>query len=138
MLLIHSGDDGIGAAHRLVADPDGLGGLDIRQTVVVDDLQNLRLMPEPCTACARSLWSTAHTLAPGAQQVIPGQGTDDLLVLVQHRVAAVAALQHHFPHIVDVVRQMEADDVVSVAGAGDGDGLIDETGHPAGIVWGWK
>ena len=60
MLLIHSGDDGIGAAHRLIADPDGLGGLDIRQTVVVDDLQNLRLI-QTLYGLRPSLWSTSTT-----------------------------------------------------------------------------
>lgn len=134
VFLIHFGDDGIGAAHRLVADPDGLSGLDIRQTVVVDDLQNLRLIQTLHGLRPLIVVHQHHTLAPGAQQVIPGQGANDLFVLVQHRVAAIAALQHHLPYVVNIVRQMEADDVVSVARTGDGDGLIDETGHPAGIV----
>ena len=102
--------------------------------MVVDDLQNLRLIQTLYGLRPLIVVHQHHTLAPGAQQVIPGQGADDLFVLVQHRVAAVAALQHHLPHVVNIVRQMEADDVVSVAGAGDGDGLIDKTGHPAGIV----
>lgn len=60
MFLIHTGDDGGGAAHGLVAHPDGLAGLDIRQAVVVDDLQNLRLI-QAGNGLACSLWSTSTT-----------------------------------------------------------------------------
>ena len=75
-----------------------------------------------------------HALAPGAQQVIPGQGAYDFFILVQHRVAAVAALQHHLADVVDIVRQMEAHDLFIVAGPGDGTGLIDQAGYPAGLI----
>ena len=43
LVLIHPRHDGGGAAHGLVPDSDGILGLDVRQPVVVDDLQNLRL-----------------------------------------------------------------------------------------------
>ena len=39
-VLVHSGQDGIGRAHGLIAHIDGVGGLDVRQAVVVDDLQD--------------------------------------------------------------------------------------------------
>ena len=94
MLLIHSGDDGIGAAHRLIADPDGLGGLDIRQTVVVDDLQNLRLIQTRDGLGSLVVIHQNHLLAPGAQQMEAGQGAHHLLVFVQNGIAAEAALQN--------------------------------------------
>ena len=44
MLLIHGGDDGVGAAHRLVSDGDGLAGLNICEAVVINYLQNFHLI----------------------------------------------------------------------------------------------
>ena len=134
MLLIHAGDDGGGAAHGLVADPDGLAGLDIRQAVVVDNLQNVRLIQAGNGLGPLVVVHQHHALAPGTQQVIPGQGAYDFFILVQHRVAAVAALQHHLADVVDIIRQMEAHDLFIVAGPGDGAGLIDQAGYPAGLI----
>ena len=136
VFLIHTGDDGGGAAHGLVAHPDGLAGLDIRQAVVVDDLQNLRLIQARNGLGPLVVVHQHHALAPGAQQVIPGQSAHDFFVLVQHRVAAVAAFQHHLADVVDIVRQVEAHDLFIVAGPGDGTGLIDQPGHPAGLIGG--
>ena len=102
-----TGDDGGGAAHGLVAHPDGLAGLDIRQAVVVDDLQNLRLIQAGNGLGPLVVVHQHHALAPGTQQVIPGQGAHDFFVLVQHRVAAVAAFQHHLADVVDIVRQVD-------------------------------
>ena len=133
MLLIHGGDDGVGAAHRLVAHGDGLPRLDVRQTVVVDDAQDLRLLDAGYGLGQLVVIHQHHLLAPGLQQVIPGQGADDLLLLVQNGVAAVAALQHHFPHVVYVVVQMEGDQTLRGAGAVNGRGLIDEPVDAAGV-----
>ena len=134
MLLIHSGDDGIGAAHRLVADPDGLGGLDIRQTVVVDDLQNLRLIQTLYGLRPLIVVHQHHTLAPGAQQVIPGQRADNVLVLIQNGVGAETAFQNGVAYIVDVIVQMEAHEVMALADALDGQGVADKMHSPVGIV----
>ncbi len=43
-LLEHAGHNGSGGAHRLVPDIDGVGGLDVRQPVMVNDLQDLGLL----------------------------------------------------------------------------------------------
>ena len=43
-LLIHGRDDRRGGAHGLIAEVDGRTCLDIGQPVVVDDLQNVRLL----------------------------------------------------------------------------------------------
>ena len=51
-------------------------------------------------------------LAPRIQQVEAGERTDDVLVLVEDGIAAVTALHEHFLHVVKIVAEMEADDVV--------------------------
>ena len=103
---------------------------------MVDDLQNLRLIQARNGLGPLVVVHQHHALAPGAQQVIPGQSAHDFFVLVQHRVAAVAAFQHHLADVVDIVRQVEAHDLFIVAGPGDGTGLIDQPGHPAGLIGG--
>ena len=131
VLLIHGGDDGVGAAHRLIAHINGLAGLDICQTVVVDDLQYLRLIQARHGLGDLVMIHQHHLLAAGAQQVVAGQGAHDVFVFVQHGVAAVAALEHHLADVVYVVVQMEAHDLAPLAGTGDGDGLIDQAAHAA-------
>ena len=42
--MIHGRDDRRGGAHGLIAEVDGRTCLDIGQPVVVDDLQNVRLL----------------------------------------------------------------------------------------------
>ena len=133
VLLIHGGDDGVGAAHRLVADGDRLPGLDVRQTVVVDDAQDLRLIDAGDGLGQLVVVNQHHLLAPRLQQVIPGQGAHHLLLVIQDGVAAVAALQHHLADIVDVIVQMEGDQALGGAGTVDGRGLIDEPVDAAGV-----
>ena len=53
------------------------------------------------------------TLAPRTQQVIARERADDLFVLVEHGVAAVAALEHDLTHVVDVIVEVEADQILS-------------------------
>ena len=74
-----------------------------------------------------------HPFAPGLQQVVAGQRANDLLVFVQHGVAAVAAFQHDLPHVVDVVVQMEGNQPLRGAGPCDGRGLIDQAVYAAGV-----
>ena len=64
--------------------------------------------------------------------MIPGQGAHDFFVFVQHGIAAVAALEHHLPDVVDVIIQVEAHDLSPLARAGDGDGLVDQAAGAAG------
>ena len=133
MLLKHAGDDGGGAAHRLVAHAHRLRGLNIRQTVVVDDLQNLRLLQTGHGLRHLVMVHQHHPLTAGTQQVIARQRAHHMLVFIQHRIAAETAFQHHFLHIVNIVIQMEADQILRVAGTGDGDGLINQAGYAAGV-----
>ena len=133
MLLVHGGDDGVGAAHRLVADGDGLAGLNVRQAVGVDDAQDLRLLDAGDGLSQLVVVHQHHLLAPGLQQVVAGQRAHHLLVLVQNGVAAVAALEHHLADVVDVVVQVEGDQPLGGAGPVDGRGLIDKAVDAAGI-----
>ena len=101
--------------------------------MVVDDAQDLRLLDAGYGLGQLVVIHQHHLLAPGLQQVIPGQGAYHLLLLVQNGVAAVAALQHHFPHVVYVVVQMEGDQTLCGTGTVDGRGLIDEPVDAAGV-----
>ena len=133
MLLIHVGDDGRRAADGLVAHADGLHGLNIGQTVVVDDLEDLGLL-EPGHGLRQLIVVNEHdALAPRTQEVIARERADDLFVLVEHGVAAVAALEHDLTHVVDVIIEVEADQILRVARAGDRDRLIHQPRHAAGI-----
>ena len=92
VLLIHTGDDGRRAADGLVAHPDGLHGLNVGKTVMVDYLKYLRLL-KPRHRLTRLVVVNKHdTLSPRLEEVIAGEGADDTFVLVKHRIAAEAAL----------------------------------------------
>lgn len=66
----------------------------VGQAVVVDDLEDLGLLQTG--HCLRHLVVVDQhdALAPRTQQVIARERADDLFVLVEHGVAAVAALEH--------------------------------------------
>ena len=77
-----------------------------------------------------------HLLAPGAEQMIPGQNAYDLFVGIQDGVAGVTVFQHHIPHGVHPVVQMEADHALGVADPPHGDGLENQPRRPERIVGG--
>ena len=111
VFLIHGGEDGVGAAHGLVAHADGLGGLDIRQAVVVDDLQDLHLLQPGHGLGGLVVIHQHHLLPPGPQQMEAGQGARHPLLLIQDGVGPEAAFQHGLPHVVHIIVQVEGDDV---------------------------
>ena len=132
-VLEHTGDDGIGGANRLIADINGIGGLDIRQAVMVDDLQNLCLFQTGHGLGGFVMVHQNHPLSAGAQQVIPAEDANHMLVFIQNGVAGEAVLQHDIPHIIHPVLQVEADQLPVVADTADGGGLEDQSGSPVGI-----
>ena len=68
-----------------------------------------------------------HALAQGIEQVEAGECADNVLIRVEHGVAAVAAFQKNFLHVVQIVGEVEADDITrGGAYALYGDGLIDK------------
>ena len=126
MLLIHAADDRRSAADGLVAHTDRLRGLDIGKAVMVDDLEYLGLL-KACDSLRFLVVVNEHyALSARAQQVVSRQCADDLFVLVEHGIAAIAAFEHLLAHIVYVIIQMEAYRIVGMAGARYGYGLIDE------------
>ena len=131
-LLVHAGEDGVGAAHGLIAHPDGLCGLDIRQTVVVYYLQNLHLVQAGDGLGGLVVVHQHHLLAAGAQKVEAGDGAHDLVVFVQDGVAAVAALEHYLAHVVQIVAQVKGHDVLGHYYPLHGQGLVDYAGDTAG------
>ena len=62
-----------------------------------------------------------------------GQRAHNRLVFVQHRVAAVAAAEQRLFHIVYVIAEMEANNVLGLAQAHHRHSLIDQTGGLPGI-----
>ena len=70
VLLIHVGNNGRRAADGLVAHADGLCGLNIGQTVVVDDLEDLGLLQTGHGLRQLVVVDEYDALAPRTQQVI--------------------------------------------------------------------
>ena len=129
MLLIHGGYDGVRAADRLVPDGDGLPGLDIGEPVVVDYLKYLDLI-QPVHGLRGLVVIHEHdALALRAQQMEARQRAHNAVVLVQNRIAAVAAFQHQLAHVVEIIGQMEADDVPGLADMLDRHRLKDEPSY---------
>ena len=133
MLLIHGGDNGVGAAYRLIAHGNGLLGLDIRQAVMVDNLQNLHLLQTGDRLGGLIVIHQHHPLPPGTQQMEAGQGAYHLFILIQHRVAAVTAAEKSLLHIVYVIVEVEANDVLGLAQAHHRHRLINQAGGLPGV-----
>ena len=135
-LLEHPGHDGGGAAHRLIAEPDGIVGLDIRQAVVINDLQNIRLIQSGNGLSHLVVVHQHHPFAPRADQMEAGQGPHHLILLIQDRVAAVTALEHYLPHVVNIVVQAKILDIVPAADTAGGDCLEHHAHSPVGVIGG--
>ena len=134
--LVHGGDNGSRAAHSLVAHINGVVGLNIRQSVMVHDLQDLRLLQ---TQNRLSLLIVVHqndTLTAGPQQMIAGQHTHHTLLLVQDGIGAETALQHGILHIVNVIIQMEANHISALTNTTDGQGVPDQAHSPVSVIRG--
>ena len=133
VLHVHIRDDGVGAAHRLVPHADRLDRLDISQTVMVDDLQNLRFV-EPRDCLSHFVMVYQHHLFPlRTHQVVTGEYADDFLIIIQDRITGVSSVTDFLPYIIDVIIQMETDQVIGDAVMGDRDGLYDLADGVAGI-----
>ena len=135
-ILEHGGNDGIGGAHRLIADIDGGTGLDVCQTVVIDDLQDLRLLQTGHGLGSLVVVHQHHPLPTGPQQMIPGQNAYYLFLLVQNGVAMLPVLQNLLLHIIQPILQMEAGQILGAADPADGGGLENQSGCPIGIEGG--
>lgn len=66
--------------------------------------------------------------------MIPGQNANDLLAAIQNGVAGVTVFQHHIPHGIHPVVQVEADHVLGIADPLHRDGLENQPRRPEGVV----
>ena len=66
-----------------------------------------------------------HLLAPGLNEVVPGQGPHHPVLRIQNGIAAVAAFLHHLLHLVHIVVQVEGGNALPLGQAADGNGLED-------------
>ena len=134
LLLVHPGDDRGRGADDLVAEVDGLIGLDVGQPVVIDDFDDFGLVEAGDRLGGLVVVHQHHALAAGTQQVEPGEGADDLFVFVQDGIVPVAALGDHLLDIVEEVVQMEAFQALPAADMVHGDGVVDQPGGADGVV----
>ena len=94
---------------------------------MVDDLQNFRLFQTRHGLRRFVVVHQHHALAARLDEVIARERAYDLVVFVQDRVAAVAALEHDLLDVVHKIRQVERFQILRPADALDGDGVVD---HP--------
>ena len=101
--------------------------------MVVDDLDDLRLI-EARDGLRRLIVVDQHdALAARLDEVIPRERADNLVVFVQNRVAAVAAFEYDLAHVVDKIGQVERLEILRAAHARDLDGVIDHAGRLVGV-----
>ena len=135
-VLEHGGDDGIGRADRLIADINGVVGLDICQTVVVDDLQDLCLLQTGNGLGGFVVVHQYDPLSSGTQQMVTGQNAHYFFLVVQNGIAMLSELQNLLLDLVQTVFQMEAHQILGAADTAGGRGLEQQTGSTVGIVGG--
>ena len=104
--------------------------------MVVDDLQDLRLLQAGHGLGCLVVVHQHHLFPLGAQQVIPGQHAHCPILVIQDRVAGVAIFQYRFLNIVHPVFQMEAHHALGVADAAHGSGLEQQTGGAVSVEGG--
>ena len=134
LFLIHIRNDGGRTAHRLIPDINRIVGLNIRQTVVVHDLQNVRLIQ---TGHRLGLFVVVHQnypLAPGTQQMESGQGSHHVLIFIQNGVSPESAFQHGIAHVIDIIVQMEGNQIVALADALNGQRMADQVDCPVRVI----
>ena len=100
---------------------------------MVDDAEQLRLLETGHGLGRFIVIHQNHLLAARLDQMVAREGADHLIVLIQNRIAAVAALGDDLAHVVEVVREMEAFQLGIAADAGDGDRLEDLPRHAVGV-----
>ena len=130
-LLEHRRDNRRRRADWFIAHEHRRARLNIRQPVMVDNRDNIRLFQTGDGLALLVVINQYNALAPRPQQVIAAQRADDLLVLVQHGIGAVAALQHRLAHVVDEVVEVKQHDPRMLGNALHGNCLIN---HPRRAV----
>ena len=93
--------------------------------MMVDDLQNLRFLKAGHGLRRLVVIHQHDALAPRAQQVPARQHADDLLVLIENRIAVLAVLEQLLAHIVHAILQVEGRQVLRLADSSHRCGLED-------------
>ena len=113
----HARNDGAGTADRLVAHVDGRVRLHLREAVVVDDFEYLRLLQTGDRLMQLVVIHQNHALSLGAQQVKARERADHAIVFIENGITAKAGFQRRFPHVVQIIRQMKRDEIFSATDA---------------------
>ena len=94
MLFIHAADDSSGAANRLVTEIHRPGSFQCTKTVMVDDLQNLRLLQTIHSLTALVVVHHNDLLAVHVQQITAADDTAIFAIGIQDGKIAVAHIGH--------------------------------------------
>ena len=94
VLFIHAADDSSGAANRLVAEIHRPGSFQCTKTVMVDDLQNLRLLQTIHSLTALVVVHHNDLLAVHVQQITAADDTAIFAIGIQDGKIAVAHIGH--------------------------------------------
>ena len=104
--------------------------------MVIHDLQDICLIQTRYRLGLFVVVHQDHPLAPGTQQMEPGQGTYHPLVLIQNGISPESAFQHGIANIIDIVIQMEEDQIVAFADPLDRQRVADQVDCPIGVIGG--
>lgn len=129
LFLVNFCHDGGGAADGFVAEIDGIAGLNVREPVVVDDFQNVRLIETRHRLRDLVVVHQDHPFPPRTNQMVTGKGADHFFVFIENRVTPIAVFDDHLLYIVQKIGEMEGDEFFVAANVGDRNGLINETGR---------
>ena len=119
MLNVHVSNDGVGAANRFIAHADGLQGLDIRETVVVDDFEDFCFIQSRNSLRNFVVVHQNHFFALWTHQMVTGKHPDHFVILIQNRIIGIPAVSDLFAYIVDIIIQMEGDQIIGDAVVGN-------------------
>ena len=81
----------------------GLSRLNVCQTMVVDDLEDISLIKSRNCLCRLVVIDKNQLLVACLQQVIAGQGADYLIVLIEYGVRPETALKNDLLNVIDIV-----------------------------------
>ena len=136
VFIVHLGDDGGGAAHRLVAEVHRAAGLQTADAVVVDDLQNLGLIEALHRLCGLVVVHQNDAALAQVDDVAAADHTAILAVCIQNGEIPVAHLCHHAGDVCHRGDEGELHDIVPGHVIGDGRALADELCRRVGIAGG--
>ena len=112
VFLINLINDGTATAKRLIPKVYGRERLNRSQTMMVNNLQNLRAFhPRKCLS---ELIMIHHNdlLSSRAEQISAGNHPEVLSFFTENREISVSLTRHHFPDIIDIILLLDSDDAL--------------------------